>query len=420
MRNAIAEAPEAASTSAFDRSPRVSATTFPDYAAAARAYSSRAAPQAQVTPVIRTLADEITSGISDRRAQAAALYQWVSKNIRYVGIFLGTGGVVPHPADQVIQMRYGDCKDHVTVLEALFAAKGIRSSAVLVNIGDVYSIPGVATTPGVFNHAITYLPEFELFVDSTAGVAPFGVLPLQERGKPALITDSGNGEAKVVTLPLASPKTDSVRVETVLEVDEQGTVEGKSFVYNEGVFDILGRGIFAGLPKGAEAQLASRLLTLTGQSGTGSYSHGDERDLSRPFAYSTRFTLPSLAQLPGPGALSVPNGLGALGGIYSAFETFSLPTRNSPFLIVGSHREEKTTMRLPASIRVSTLPKRLSLSNGFGRYESTYSIDGATVLITRTLDLNAPTAVVQPAEYQKLRAMGAAVARDLRAQIVYE
>src|SRR5205814_8680278 len=165
---APAHAREIGSVNAYDYSPRVVATTLASYDAAGMAYLERARPKAAVTPAIQRLADEITHGIEDRRNQAEALYRWVSKNVRYVGIFLGFGGVVPHDAEAIATARYGDCKDHVTVLEALLAAKGIKSSPVLVNVGDTYTVPKVAAAPGVVNHATTLLADFDVFVDSTA------------------------------------------------------------------------------------------------------------------------------------------------------------------------------------------------------------------------------------------------------------
>ena len=74
----------------------------------------------------------MTAGERDRRAQARKLYEWVSVNIRYVNIVLGAGGFVPHKAADVLKNGYGDCKDHVMLLEALLAAKGIKSSPVLI------------------------------------------------------------------------------------------------------------------------------------------------------------------------------------------------------------------------------------------------------------------------------------------------
>jgi hypothetical protein len=132
------------------------------------------------------LADEITAGTSDRREQAHRIYDWVSKHIRYVAVFLGNGGYEPHEAIKILENGYGDCKDHVGLLETLLKAKGIASVPVLIDSGNRYRVPEAAT-PAAFNHVLSYLPELELYVDSTAGVAPFGTLPVTEYGKPVVL-----------------------------------------------------------------------------------------------------------------------------------------------------------------------------------------------------------------------------------------
>ena len=43
------------------------------------------------TAEVDKLAEEITRGITDRRQQAAAIYDWVAKNIRYFLVILGPG-----------------------------------------------------------------------------------------------------------------------------------------------------------------------------------------------------------------------------------------------------------------------------------------------------------------------------------------
>ena len=134
-----------------------------------------AAPLIAVTPKIQAQADAITAGISDRRQQAQKLYEWVSARIRYVSVQLGRGAIVPHSAEAVLVNGYGDCKDHTVIYAALLKAKEIDSQIVLINLDNAYSLSDVPTLAQL-NHAITWLPEFKLYVDTTIGVAPFGDL----------------------------------------------------------------------------------------------------------------------------------------------------------------------------------------------------------------------------------------------------
>ena len=156
-----------------------------NYEELGRAYSDLVSPTLVVTPSIQALANEVTAGIADRREQSQRLYNWVSRNIRYVALEFGRGSIVPHDAGSVLGRGYGDCKDHLVLLAALLKAKGIESEIVLIDSGNKYTLSNVPRI-SQFDHVIVYLPAFDLYVDAMPGVAPFGILPFGEYGKPVV------------------------------------------------------------------------------------------------------------------------------------------------------------------------------------------------------------------------------------------
>jgi Transglutaminase-like superfamily len=264
-----------AALSPWDTDPQFTVSTFADYAAVATAYRRTASAQAAVMPAVQALADEITAGTTDRREQAHLIYDWVSKHIRYVAIWLGNGGYVPHDAATILENRYGDCKDHVVLLESLLKAKGIASVAVLINTSNRYRLPEAAT-PGAFNHVLTYLPEFDLYVDSTAGVAPFGTLPAGEYGKPvAVAADTGSS---LKTLPLVAPEENEETLQTTAELMTDGTVKGQSKTTATGPFGVTLRQVAAGIEAGGREHMAATQLRKFGWAGTGSYDFDPPRD----------------------------------------------------------------------------------------------------------------------------------------------
>jgi len=409
---------EAGSIAPQDSSPRVAVTTMADDQAAATAYRERALPQAAVTPGIQALADEITKGIADRRAQAEAIYRWVSANIRYVAIFLDVGGVVPHAADEIAKVRYGDCKDHATLLAALLAAKGIQSSPVLVNADLRFWKPAVAVTLGLFNHVILRVPEFDVYLDSTAKFSPFGTLAITLRGKPALVVGD-SGEAKAVTLPLSLPAQDRVHVAMNLVVEAGGTVRGHADVESQGMFGLIARGLMATLPQGVEEQVVDKVLAKTGQNGSGSFTRGKPLDLTVPHRYSTDFTLPNYVQLPGPGAFIVPQGFNSASNIAATFEQLGLSQRTLPVPLQGRRVEETITLQLPETLKPTALPSGVQLKWAHGSYESKVKAEDSTVTINRVLLLDMPGPLLLPQNYAEFSGFGQAVMRDLRTQIVY-
>lgn len=410
---------EAGASAAQDQGPRLAVTTFASDQAAATAYAARALPMAAVTPALQALANDITQGQTDPRAMADAIYRWVAANVRYVAIFMDIGGVVPHSADEIAKARYGDCKDHTTVLAALLKAKGIASSPVLVNADLRYWKPVVAVTLGIFNHAILHVPSLGVYLDSTTGLASFGALPIPLRGKPALVVDAGKGKAQAVTLPLAAPATERVRTMTTLKLDAQGNVQGEAEVVNEGLFGLLTRQIMTSIPPGAEAQVAGQVLSMTGQNGSGSFTRGEPRDLTRPHRYTSQFTLPSYVQLPGPGAFVVPAGFGSFASIAATFELLGPAERQLPMPLLGKRVEEVTTLQWPAGFKPTAVPRDAQIDWTHGRYTVKVLAEAAQLTITRVLELTPPGPQLRPQDYPAFRQFGQAVMRDLRAQVVY-
>ena len=169
----------------IDFAPNFSASTFKSYAEVGQAYQVRAKEKAKVTPAIQTLANELIEKAKAKTTleKVKLMHHWVAQNIRYLGIYVGAGGYVPHDAQSILDNRYGDCKDHVVLLEALLAAAGIDSSPALINSGAAFLLPQLPT-PGIFDHVITYVPSLNVFLDSTSRFAPLGTLPNGDLDKP--------------------------------------------------------------------------------------------------------------------------------------------------------------------------------------------------------------------------------------------
>lgn len=190
VEHADRSTPKWDAVSQFDGGDRLVVSTMANNGALGLAYQLAAAGKAEVTPAIRALQRSVTQGVSGPGAQARVLGDWVRKNIRYVALYIGTGGIVPHAASEILEHRYGDCKDHVTLLEALLAAAGIDSTPALINSGNAFTLPSVGAV-GVLNHVITFVPSLNLYIDSTASDEAAGYLPQGDLGKTVVLTKMG-------------------------------------------------------------------------------------------------------------------------------------------------------------------------------------------------------------------------------------
>lgn len=414
-----AEIPEPGMVDGASISPGVMFSTLQDYPALADAYMTSAAPMSKVTPAVQTLADEITRGITDRRAQAEAIYRWVSAEIRYVAIAMGVGGYVPHYADEIISARYGDCKDKTTLLTALLAAKGIRAVPVLIRVGDRYKWQEVPLL-SAFNHAIAYVPEFDLYLDGTVALAPFDALPAGLRGRQVLVAGDGEMKASVRQTPAVDAARDREVSITTATATADGSVSGSTRMLSHGAQDAQMRTALSLLPEQVLPQLANQMLSSSGQTGTAKLSLGDLRDFKQPNLLTVEFSSPERISLPGPGALT--GSIGAQGpGPGKAFATSILQLeRKLDFPCPTGGAEQQLELTLPADMKITNLPGAADIQSSHGRFTASYEVKDGKLVTIQKLDLKQPATVCTAADYAELRKFATAIDRELRRQVLYE
>jgi transglutaminase-like putative cysteine protease len=395
-------------------SPYVAFSTLETFPELAEAYMIGAETAAKVTPAVQKLADEVTTGITDKRAQADALYRWVSTQIRYVAIAMGTGGYVPHQADEVIAARYGDCKDKSTLLAALLHAKGIRAMPVLVHTGETYKLPD-SVLLSAFNHAVNYLPDWDLFVDSTSGFAPFGVLTSSVQNKQALLGGDKSLRSVVRTTPSGSDQRNSVVQRTIATVTADGSIAGTTRIEAPGA-DL--RSQLGDIPEALRPAIAKALLAGSGQTGDVTMTLSNARDLAIPFWLELGFKTPLLVSVPGPGALSTTFGL----PLQQSFANSTLQVdRKLDFPCPkGTRIEENVELSLPSQITITNLPKAASIESPYGRFVASYEVKEGKLLVNRRLELTPARPVCTAADAVELRKFAAAIGQQLRAQVLYQ
>ncbi len=114
------------------------------------------ATRRQPDDAVKAKAAELVQGKTDDMEKVKALYDYVSRNIRYVSLSFGLGRIQPHAASEVLANGYGDCKDKNTLLAALLQSQGIESSSVL--IGVERKLDPDVPSPSQFDHVITRVP----------------------------------------------------------------------------------------------------------------------------------------------------------------------------------------------------------------------------------------------------------------------
>lgn len=263
---------------------KASFTTFENWNQVGSWYAQLEQDRRAPTAELKAQADEITKDAKTDLAKAQALYQYVTKNIRYVSLSFGVGRYQPHFAAEVLANKYGDCKDKATLLDALFAAEGLRGSTALIN-SKVEIDPDVPA-PSQFDHAITFvtLNGQDLWLDSTAQVGPFEYLLPQLRNKDALVVlSSQQSELRKTPEKLPYPK--------YYRLDLDGSITDKKVdvrlgFESRGDLEVLSRAALVAFPPAKLSQLMTAGAKQANPDGDATITDlkaGDPFDTTNPF-----------------------------------------------------------------------------------------------------------------------------------------
>ncbi len=121
--------------------------------------------------------------------------EFVQEDIRYLGLEFGENTHLPHSPKEVLEKRYGDCKDKSVLLARLLSHQGIRSEPALVHTRYSNGISELLPSPGAFNHVISKI-VFNDKIYWVDGTRNYQGNTLSERGVNnygvALIVDKNN------------------------------------------------------------------------------------------------------------------------------------------------------------------------------------------------------------------------------------
>lgn len=347
-------------------------------------------PQLEVTDAVRERAKTILEGVGDEpRAKARALFEHVRDEVRYVSVQLGIGGWVPHPADEVNDKGHGDCKDQAALLAALLAAVDIPSRLITVHTHDGWPAPYISPTiAGNANHEILVidLPDGPVFADPTRPDVPFGALPAEVQGAPALpITAAGAG---LMTLPESAPADNALLIDGALTVDRTGDVKGSAKIEARGD---AARGLRARL-RGRQNRyhresmadsLALYLMTVTAVDGKAGVAP-DDPGAALEATVDLRRRRPI-------GVEGAEWTLTAADLVHDMLPFFARDPRTQPVeLSVRRQYTHRIAVTLPDDAAIEHLPEPATVDGPVGRYTLKWAVADGALHLERTFELKRP------------------------------
>lgn len=361
----------------------------------ARWYDALARDRYALTPIVAKRIDSLVlaSGARSRLDTIRAIHRWVAQDVRYVSVALGIGGFQPRPPADVLSSGFGDCKDKATLFVAALRRYRISANPVLLALGGKPDplLPSVYQ----FNHAIAAVQEGAgwTFADLTAEFVPYGMIPENYQGQFGIVV-LPDGRAQEVRFPVSPIETNSSILRIHFDLDTSGRVDAR--VHEEtrgntsiGMRSALGVPLDSARRSALHKVLAQRLFPSDATAD--SLVAFDGRNFAAPtqFSYAVRTDqalkvvgelrlLPLSAPIRGPAR------------VYKnlARELESKAARLFPIdgvQILGSlETVTELQITLPAGWRAE-LPKSITSTSFFGRYESTWTQEGREVRLIRRI-----------------------------------
>lgn len=399
-----------------DERPDIQLTTFESWEQLGRWYANLEKDRRMPTPEVHSKADELTKGLSTDLEKTEALYDYVSKNFRYVSLSLGLGRYQPHAAADVLKDQYGDCKDKHTLLASLLQAEGLHADSVLIN--STRKLDPDVPSPSQFDHVITMLPlgGQEVWMDTTAEVAPFRLLAYTLRKKQALVIPPASSGAAphLENTPADTPMPDSERSEITGKINEIGKLDAHVQYEFRGDEELLLRSIFRRVPQSNWQRVAENINVGLG----GDVTHlivSDPAATKEPFTLSYDVSKPNFldwskkkTQIVLPLVqFSLPD----------ASDDDSDPDADSLKLGPKGEYSYHIQLQLPAKYTAHA-PLAFSLKRDYAEYDASYKVENGVFTAGRTLTLHQDE--LPPARVPDYQSFRRAVASDLAQQLAVE
>jgi len=213
--------------------PYLSISTFGDWNELGRWYAAFIKPQFALDPPLRQALARMMATSPTEIDKIHAIHEFVLRNTRYEAMEFGVFRYKPYPVSQVYSRHFGDCKDKASLMIALLKAAGIDAELALIRTTKLGDVSERATTISIFDHALAYVPKYDLWLDGTAQYAGFRELPLDDQGAMAL-TVNLSGNATLRRIPITSPMENYTHRVVRAEVQSDGRITFSGSTYTRG------------------------------------------------------------------------------------------------------------------------------------------------------------------------------------------
>lgn len=210
--------------------PYVAVSTFTDWKDMGKWYADLIRDQLILDSETKDIVKRLTAGVTDRLEIVKRIHEYVVTNTRYVALEFGIHGYKPYEVNQVCSRQFGDCKDKASLIVSMLREAGVPANIAVVRTADKGSVHTSPAMLSYFNHAIAYVPEFDLYLDGTAEFSGIYELPAMDQGALTMLVDQ-NGFVRLTNIPISQDSRQAYALSLQVKPDGVTDVAG-SVSYN--------------------------------------------------------------------------------------------------------------------------------------------------------------------------------------------
>ena len=361
-----------------------------------------------VDAAIRKKVAELTRNAKSRDEKIMALFQFVSQQIRYMGLTPESEapGYEPHDVTMTFHRRYGVCRDKAALLTAMLETAGLKAYPVLIMAG----IPKDDDVPnGYFNHAITAVetsPGKYILMDPTNESAR-ELLPATLANCSYLVAKPEGDKLRRTASP--DSKNNSLVISSASELNGNGRLTGKITLHFTGINDMLYRDALSRwTPEETEQYFSRRLNAVIPGAELKKLEITPDpvRDMSKALAVKLDYTAENmLPSRNGPAVLQLPELGDTIGASGFLLGSFALEKRRFKLQMPSTFSvRENYTLKLPEHLKLISLPAAEKLAEkNLIQWERKITQDKNTISGERVFSVD--SLEFSPSDYIKSRAL---------------
>jgi hypothetical protein len=259
----------------------------------------------KVDDQVRHTADELAANAASDDEKLKKIYDFCRKSIKNTARMTKAERAELKPnkiPSDTLQQRAGKSKDIALLFAALATAAGFDARyATLADRSEVFfdpASPNYSNTYFMQTHNIAVrVGDQWRFFDPENRRIPYGMLPWQQEGATALISDGK--EPVFVKTPLSGPDKTLEKRRATFKVDEKGALEGDVTIEYTGHRAMYRRSVEASTAEKREADLSKRFKTRMSKAVLSEIKIQNVTDAEKPLIESFHIRVPGYAQRTG-------------------------------------------------------------------------------------------------------------------------